>query len=194
MIELVSAEDYQCEAQAFPGIAKARATRLSSSHGDTVVISILNGGLSPDNENGPCGLLRAALTNAQDGGVRVLVLPGLLCPLVVAAKIKARAGASWDSTQTDIQTALIALFGFERREIGQTAYASQALAAIQAVKSVEFASLTFFCRFNPDPETWTYKESVDAFGGGPGDHGALKGGEMLLIQPHIAGSIALEQV
>ena len=187
---LVSAEDYQCAARAFPGITKARATRLSSRD-DTVVISILGSGiLSGDAQS--CGLLQAAMTSGQDGGVRVLVLPGNLCPLIVAAKIKPLAGASWESTKNDVQAALIALFCFERREIGQTAYASQALATIQAVKTVGYASLTAFCRFKEVPKLCLHKAIV-AFGGGAGDNGAVKGGEMLLIQPHISGSIVLEQ-
>jgi predicted phage baseplate assembly protein len=193
---LVSATDYHQAARALPGIAKAKARVLSLNGREVIVVSILENGILPlEADSEPCHLLQAMLTNGEDGSASVFVLPGVLCPLFVSAKIKTRGGASWENTAKDVRAALIASLGFEQREIGQPAYASEALAAIQTVKAVDYAVLTNYHRFNPDLKTpVNCQSSIQAFPGGRGDDGNLRGGEMLLIQPHIASSINLDPI
>jgi predicted phage baseplate assembly protein len=187
---LVSAVDHSCAAKAEPGVAKAAATIVARGSREFVVVSILNDGVAPTKVEGPPGTsLQTRLMERADGGASILVVPGVLSPLLVRATIKTRRRAFLD----DVRSALLALLCFDQREIGQPAYASQALAAIQGVRGVDYASLTAFCRFTAEPLAHPiFEYSIDAFGGGLDDAGVPRGGEMLLIQPHIQDSIVLD--
>jgi len=90
-----------------------------------------------------------------------------------------------------VRAALIDVFGFQRRELAQPAYASAALAAIQSVKTVEFATIDCFHRYDPDPVTRQQRQSCIEASEGVCEDGRLVGAELLLVQPHIPGSITL---
>ena len=191
---LVSQADFLHTARVYPGIAKAKVRYGSVRAHDIVVVSILSDGVVPMKaDSPPCKALQAAMASHQDGMASIFVVPGVLRPISVAATVKMRPGASWDDTEAGVRAALLSVFGFERRELAQRAHASEALAAIQSVKSVEFATLTEFQRYDANRARHKQSQSwIEASNGGSDAAGNLIGAELLLIQPHIPSSITLE--
>ncbi|MBN8992431.1 MAG: hypothetical protein J0H42_29690 [Rhizobiales bacterium] len=191
---LVSKADFLHMARVYPGIAKARVRYLSIRDHEVVTVSILsNGVVAPEPDSVPCTALQSAMSTHQDGVTSIFVVPGILRPIKVAARVKMRAGGSWDDTEAMVRAALVEVFGFSRRELGQSVHASEALAAIQSVNTVDFASLTEFRPY--DVATASDKKSevrIEASDQGFDQGGNVSGAELLLIQPHIPGSIALE--
>jgi len=70
--------------------------------------------------------------------VRDLVL------LVMSARVRLGPDYVWESVEPKIRTALLAAFGFERRELAQPARSSEVLGVIQSVDGVVFADLEAF--------------------------------------------------
>ncbi|MBR1214654.1 baseplate J/gp47 family protein [Bradyrhizobium sp. JYMT SZCCT0180] len=189
---LVSQGDFLHMARVYPGIVKAKVSYLSVRSRTIVVVSILSDGVVPLEANStPCKALQAAMTNHQDGATAVFVVPGVLCPISIVARVKTRPGVSWDDTEAMVRAALIDVFGFQRRELAQPAHASAALAAIQSVKTVEFATIDCFQRYDPDPVTRRQRQSCIEASEGVCEDSRLVGAELLLVQPHIPGSITL---
>jgi hypothetical protein len=191
---LVSQADFLHMARVYPGIAKAKVRCESVRARDIVMVSILSDGVVPMKPGStPCKALQAAMASHQDGTAAIFVVPGILCPISVGATVKIRAGASRDDTEARVRAALLGVFGFERRELAQRAHASEALAAIQSVKAVEFATLTEFQRYDADPGKPRKSEiCIDASNEAFDKKGNLAGAELLLIQPHIPSSIMLD--
>jgi hypothetical protein len=192
---LVTQADFLFAARVYPGIAKAKVRYASVRAREVVVVTILKDGVVPLKAGSvPCTALQAAMTGHQDGTASIFVVPGILCPISVGATVRIRPGASWDDTEARIRTALLGVFGFERRELALPTYASEALAAIQSVKAVEFARLTEFQRYDANPaKSRQCGSCIKACSGGFDNNGNLTSAELLLIQPHIPGSITLEQ-
>jgi hypothetical protein len=53
-------------------------------------------------------------------------------------------GYAWESVAPKIRTALLALFAFDARDLGQTAFQSEAVLAVQSVEGVAFVNVTVF--------------------------------------------------
>jgi hypothetical protein len=192
---LVSQADFLHMARVYPGIAKAKVRYASIRAHDIVVVSILSDGVMPMKaDSAPCKALQAAMASHQDATASIFVVPGVLRPISVAATVKLRPGASWDDTEAKVRAALLNVFGFERQELAQRAFASEALAAIQSVKAVEFATLTEFQRYDANPVKPKHLQScIEACNADFDTNGNLTGAELLLIQPHIPSSVTLEQ-
>lgn len=192
---LVSEGDYLSFARTYPGIAKAKAFRKTTPTGDIMVISILNDPITPPAADDPlCKALWAAMAARGDGAPALFVTPGLLCPLCISATVKIEPDKSWDDVASAIRDALIQVFGFEGRELGQAAHASEVLAVIQSVDNVEFADVREFRRYQPEAENREprFSPSIEAAPGGFAENGKLTRAELLLVQPHMPSTIVLE--
>jgi hypothetical protein len=64
--------------------------------------------------------------------------------LVVAARICVDADRLWDDVRPRVEAALWDHFGFEARQLGQDAYAAEALAVMQGVAGVDYVDLDLF--------------------------------------------------
>jgi hypothetical protein len=193
---LVSKADFLHLAKVYPGIAKAKVRYTTVRGRQIVLASILDNGIAPlGNDSPTCTALQEAMTKGQDGGCSIFVVPGVIRPILINARIKPWAGKSWEETAAAVRETLQDVFGFWRRELGQPAHPSEALAAIQSVSSVESARLIEFRKFTPlgSQQPDSGPSIIEASEGGLDQEGAATGAELVLVQPHIPGCVVLEQ-
>jgi hypothetical protein len=75
--------------------------------------------------------------------------------LVISARVQLQPEYSWDAVAPVLRSALLDRFSFENRDLGQAAYMSEAIAAIQAVPGVSYVD---FAVFDSVAENTTVKE------------------------------------
>ena len=142
---LVSVRDYQDFARAFAGIGKAQAVRRSDGRRELVHVTIAGQDDIPILETSDLYLnLSAAFQRLGHArvGVELAVRERIL--LVAAAGVRIDADHDWEFVEPRIRAALLDTFGFDRREFGQWAHASEVLAAIQGVPGVTYADVSAF--------------------------------------------------
>ena len=191
---LVTKADFLHMARVYPGVAKAKVRYTPVRGRAAVIVSIVRDGpASPGSDIATCTALQAAMASHQDGMAPIFVVPGILSPIAIHAIVKLRPGASWDEASNAVRAALIDVFGFERRELAQPAHASEALAAIQSVRAVAFATLAKFQRYVPGPDKVEAPPLPCIDVADPTDvDGHPTGAELLLVQPNLPNAIVLE--
>ena len=158
---LVSVEDFADFARAFAGIGKAAVTYKDqyliltiAGENDAPIAheSALFGNLKqalmfygdlvphPDDTETPNRRLRSRGNPPVD--VSVVLRKALL--LAIRARVRLLPDYLWEAVRPQIEAALYAIFGFGARELGQPAFAAEAVAAIQAVRGVAFVDLDVF--------------------------------------------------
>jgi uncharacterized phage protein gp47/JayE len=142
---LVSVRDYEDFTRARAGIGKASAAKLFDGHRHVVHVTIAGIGDAPiDPGSQLATVLRASLIDFGDIGLTVDVAPRELVLLIVSASIKVTADHSWDDVEPAVRAALLDTFSFAKRALGQDAYLSEAVAAMQAVPGVDYVDLDVF--------------------------------------------------
>ncbi len=142
---LVSVRDYEDFTRARAGIGKASAMKLFDGTREVVHVTIAGIGDVPiDPASDLFTMLQQALADFGDIGVPVRVAPRELRLLVLDAGIKVLPDYSWDLVQPAVRAALTAGFGFAARALGQPAYLSEAIAAIQGVEGVDYVDVNVF--------------------------------------------------
>ncbi|WP_128913957.1 putative baseplate assembly protein [Granulicella sibirica] len=142
---LVSVSDYASFARAYAGIAKASSALISDGRRLTIHLTIAGNGDIVIDPNSlfyqnlllalmKYGELRQPLQLAQRGSKL----------LVISAGVKLLPDYEVESVFPAIRSALLALYSFETRDFGQSAYLSEAIAAIQAVEGVAYLNVTTF--------------------------------------------------
>ena len=142
---LVGVEDYADFSLLFAGIGKASAARLPTRYGHVIHVTIAGVDDIPIDSTSDLYLsLLASLERFGDPYLPVQVERRDLSALVISAKIRINPDFLWEKVRADLRSALLATFGFDNRELGQDAYAAEAIAAMQAVPGVEYADLDLF--------------------------------------------------
>jgi uncharacterized phage protein gp47/JayE len=148
---LVSVRDYADFARARAGIGKASAVKLFDGAREIVHVTIAGIGDVPiDPVSGLFTALEAALVDFGDLGVPVRVAVRDLRLLVLSAGIKLLPDYSWDLVEPAVRAELLTEFGFVARDLGEPAYLSQAIAAIQRVDGVDYADIDVFQAISGD--------------------------------------------
>jgi hypothetical protein len=189
--------DYLPLARVYPGVAKAKVRRRSTQGGDIIVVSILGNAPEPlTTDSKICTTLQAVLVANSDEFVPVYVVPGRQRRLSVGAKVTLESGASAETVQGNIRNALLKVFGFEAAELGQSVYASEALAAIQSVTGVAFATLSRFQLFERGAPQGapSVAKAITCSPGGFDDEGNVVAAELILLDPQIPSTITIEFV
>ncbi|MGH7514950.1 MAG: putative baseplate assembly protein, partial [Gemmatimonadales bacterium] len=142
---LVSVEDYADFARRFAGIGKASAARLSDGHSQIVLVTIAGVDDIPiDSTSDLLRNLRAAFHRFGDPYQQVQVVPRESRLLVISAGIQLLPDYEWESAEPRVRSALLAAFGFDRRELGQSVFLSEVLAVAQAVPGVAYVDVDLF--------------------------------------------------
>jgi hypothetical protein len=68
--------------------------------------------------------------------------------MVIGAGIALRPDYQWTSVAPIIRAALLDHFGFDRRDLGQSAYLSEATALMQSIQGVDYLNITTFDAVN----------------------------------------------
>ena len=148
---IVSVEDYTDFVRGFAGIGKAHASFLTDGRRPVVHVTLAGVNDEPIREN---GALLASLVAALrrygdphrylDGGMRDLRA------LVVSARIRVREDVLWEHVEPKARAAMLAHFGFDRRELGQGVAASEVVAVLQGVWGVEAVDLELLASIGED--------------------------------------------
>jgi hypothetical protein len=142
---LVSAPDYADFSRTFAGIGKAAAARISDGRRSVVHVTVAGIDDIPLEPDADLLLdLRRALRDFGDPFQPVAVAPRELRLLIVSAFLRIDADRLWEPVVAAVRAALLAAFGFARRELGQGAASSEVLAVIQAVPGVAYVDLDVF--------------------------------------------------
>ncbi len=142
---LVSVRDYADFARTFAGIGKSSAVSLSDGQRQRVHLTIAGADDIPVDYNSDLYRnLRQALLQFGDPFQPIQVAVRDLMLLVVSAGVRLQPDYAWESVEPKIRAALLDAFGFQRRELGQSAFLSEVLSAIQQVKGVAFVDMEIF--------------------------------------------------
>lgn len=142
---LVSVPDYADFARTFAGIAKASARKLSDGRKLTVHLTIAgNGDVPIDPTTDLYSALEQALAQAGDPHQPLQIASRRLRLLVISAAVKVAAGYAWESVATALRNTLLDLYSFDNRDLGQSAFLSEAVSAMQATPGVQFVAMRTF--------------------------------------------------
>jgi hypothetical protein len=142
---LVSVEDYAFFVRNYAGIGKASAAFLTDGHRQLVHLTIAgNDDIPIDTNSDLFRNLSQALHQFGDPFQPVQVAIRELKLLVISAKVRLLPDYLWEKVEPQIRSALLDAFGFDRRELGQSAFLSEAVSVIQQVDGVDYVDMVVF--------------------------------------------------
>lgn len=142
---LVSTRDYEDFARTFAGVAKASASRLSDGRRRVVHVTIAGADDAPISKTSDLYKnLREALHKFGDPFQPVELETRYLKTLFMSANVKIHPDYLWESVETKVRAALLERFSFYRRDLGQDALPSEAIAAAQSVEGVVYVDFDLF--------------------------------------------------
>ncbi|WP_431819303.1 putative baseplate assembly protein [Burkholderia sp. F1] len=142
---LVSVRDYADFARAFAGIGKASAVKLSDGTRERVHVTIAGTDDIPiDATSDLYANLLASLRQCGDPHLPVALGVRRVRLLVISAGVALDPDYAWERVAPALRDALLALFSFDARALGQAAYLSEAIAAAQRVPGVAWLNVTCF--------------------------------------------------
>jgi hypothetical protein len=185
---VVSLRDYEDFSSAFAGVARALATWTWSSNARGVVVTVAGPGgaaLDPDGET--IANLAAALRDSGNRYVPVTVLPYQPKRFEIAGLVRVDTD-NYDPARVlaAVRAALLAMFGFDARALGQSVAQSEVIAATQAVPGVQGVKLN---RFSRADTASVLPEFLPAAAPLAGARGVVAGAEMLLLDPLSLASV-----
>jgi len=138
---LVSRKDYADFAQSFAGIGKASATELRG----LVHVTIAGAEDIPiDPSSDLFRNLLLALQTLGDPYQGVVLALRELKLLVIEARVRLLPDYNWENVEPQIRSMLLDTFGFERRELAQSVFASEVISSIQSIPGVAYVDLETF--------------------------------------------------
>jgi predicted phage baseplate assembly protein len=142
---LVSVTDYADFSRSFAGIGKASSTKLSNGRRQVVFVTIA--GTEDIPILATSDLYRnlvQALQQLGDPHLPIMVGVRNAKLLVIAAGIQVLPDYHFQDVEPNVRSALLSTFSFDQRSLGQTAFLSEAISAMQGVAGVAFVNITTF--------------------------------------------------
>lgn len=142
---LVSVDDYAEFARTYAGIGKASSARLTDGRRFVVHVTIAGANDIPIDPGSD--LYRNFVQSLHQNGdpyVPIQVALRKLKLLVISAGVKVLADYKWESVEPNIRAALLDTFGFDQRDLGQSAFLGEVISAIQRVEGVSYVNVTTF--------------------------------------------------
>jgi predicted phage baseplate assembly protein len=159
---LVSVSDYEDFARSFAGIAKASAARLPAGGATRLHLTVAGSDDIPiDATSALHRNLVEALARYGDPDLPVVVGTRERLVVLLQAGLKIDAAYEFGPVQTQVLAALLAAFGFDRRQLGQALDPGEVVAAIQNVPGVEYATLDVLAVVSGTKEDGTPKALTD---------------------------------
>ncbi len=148
---VVSLMDYQNYAQAFAGMAKARADWVWDGTARPIIITVAGEGGVALPSNGPdINNLRSALRKAGDPDVPLQIFSYELVDFTLNADLFIEAAYESDKVIDAVNNVLSEVFSFDARQLGQPVNRSEVVALIQAVEGVKAVDLNSLHRLDQD--------------------------------------------
>jgi predicted phage baseplate assembly protein len=142
---LVSVQDYADFSRSYAGIGKASSAKLSNGRRQVVFVTIAGAEDIPILTTSD--LYRNLVQSLQQfGDPHQPILVGVRSAklLVIAAGIQVLADYQFEDVEPNVRAALLSTFSFDQRNLGQTAFLSEAISAMQGVAGVAFVNVTIF--------------------------------------------------
>jgi predicted phage baseplate assembly protein len=196
---IVTAADYAAVARTFAGVAKAAATALPGSP-PIVAVTIAADADEPIDVNSPVIVnLESTLLDQGSPEIKVVVAPRTLLVLVLSADVTLQPGFQWETVAPAIRAALLATFGFDQRDLEQTAYRSEAIAAIVGVSGVANVDIVVFEGFTDSSAIAKLADgasnaSIPASPATLNSDGTVNGAQLAIFKPELPDSIILQLV
>lgn len=142
---LVSVPDYADFARKFAGIGKASSRRLTDGRKLLVHLTIAGKDDIPiDPTTDLYQALLQALAQAGDPNQPIQIALRRLRVLVMAAGVKIQPDYTWESVAANLRSALLDRYSFDNRELGQSAFLSEAVSTMQSIAGVQFVDMQTF--------------------------------------------------
>jgi predicted phage baseplate assembly protein len=142
---LVSVQDYADFSRSYAGIGKASSSKLSNGRRQVVFVTIAGGEDIPILATSDLYQnLVQALQQFGDPHLPILVGVRKAKLLVIAAGIQVLPDYQFEDVEANVRVALLGTFSFDRRNLGQIAFLSEAIGAMQGVAGVAFVNVTIF--------------------------------------------------
>ena len=142
---LVSVEDYADFARTYAGIGKAASARLTDGRRLIVHVTIAGKDDIPIDQNSDLYRnLVLALQQSGDPHQPLQVALRRLKLLVISAGVKVQSGYAWEAVAPILRSALLDFYGFEQRDLGQSAFLSEAISVMQGVAGVQYVDVHVF--------------------------------------------------
>lgn len=142
---LVSVDDYAEFARTYAGIGKASSARITDGRRLVVHVTIAGAEDIPVDPSSDLYLnFIQSLHQNGDPYVPIQVVLRKLKLLVISAGVKVLADYKWESVEPNIRAALLDTFGFDRRDLGQSAFLGEVISTIQTVEGVSYVNVTTF--------------------------------------------------
>jgi hypothetical protein len=142
---LVSVQDYADFSRTFAGIGKASSVRLTDSRRQLVHVTIAGAEDIPiDPTSDLYQNLVQALYAYGDPYEPIQVAVRKLKLLVISARVKILPDYEWESVQPMVRSALLDAYAFDQRDLGQSAFLSEAIGIMQMVEGVSYVNVQFF--------------------------------------------------
>ncbi|MBV9991079.1 MAG: putative baseplate assembly protein [Alphaproteobacteria bacterium] len=207
---LVSVKDYADFARAFAGIGKASAVQLTDGRRQFVHVTIAGARDIPIDVNSDLYRnLLTALGTYGDPSLPLGLFTRKLKLLVIKAAVALLADYEWEAVEPVIRAALLDTYSFGRRDLGQSAFLSEAVRVIQEVEGVSYARFDVFDSVAEDTTaaelaglagTLTVHQYVTAGLAGPNpdpsapDDARFLTAELALLTPAIPDTLILDQI
>jgi hypothetical protein len=201
---LVSVRDYAYFSQTFAGIGKASSVALSDGQRQLVHVTIAGIDDIPITPSSDLYLnLRRALHLFGDPNQALQLDIRTAKFLVLEAGVKLAPDYQWEAVAPQVTAALLDAFSFERRKLGENAYLSEVLRAMQQVLGVLYVDPTLFGALDESQLTpsgivqaisrLTLAQTVTANLASTGPDGIVPA-EIAYFTPDVAATIALNQL
>lgn len=142
---LVSMQDYEDFARTYAGVGKARAVEISDGRRQLVHVTIAGAEDIPIDMNSDLYRnLRQTLLDFGDPYQALQLEIRELMLIVIEARLRILPDYLWEPVVTQVRTALLDFFSFERRELGQDVLLSEALSVMQGVRGVAYVDVDAF--------------------------------------------------
>lgn len=142
---LVSTRDYEDFSHIYAGIGKAYAAELSNGRLPLIHVTVAGAGDIPIDTNSDLFRnLRQALYDFGDPFQKIQLAVRELLMIVIEAGIAILADYQWESVVTEVRSALLDQFSFERRELGQDVLLSEVISVMQSVQGVAYVDVNSF--------------------------------------------------
>lgn len=145
---IVSLQDYEDFARAYPGIGKAQAVGVWNGESEVVHVTVAD---SRGHEVVPPldGYLRDAINDARDPLRKVELASFQPLSFFVSAKVLIEEAHRWEDVKAAAETALLEAFSFEARAFGQPVAAAEVMQVMHGVKGVVAVDLDWLDRAAP---------------------------------------------
>jgi hypothetical protein len=155
---IVSLEDYEDFARAFPGIQKALAVWLWNGQQRSVLLTVAGAkGAILDPSTKPGSTLSDAIAKSSEPGIGVKLESFSPTFFRLAGTVTIQPDFIVADVSADIETALRTSYSFARRQFGQAVNLSEVVARIQNVKGVQDVELTsLYVSSDPSPSLQQY--------------------------------------